>query len=419
MCPRLRLSRVVVCLFAACFWLGCGRDVCEPGACPVGTSCNAQTGLCEKAPTQAASVPGVLGHLSMLRLPGGQLGVVAHAPDRKSLLLLTGHADHWQASFIAGPSAAPDDAPAGQASAAVADAEGRVHVAWVRGGDATLWYASGGSTGWQRDPQPLAAPGTMGRDVAIGLWQGAPVVAWRSTAPGGLHVSRRQAGQWTDEIVPPPVLPGQPSASVDEGHGLSLAMLPSGPALVSYEAHGGDLVLAVRSGTAWNVARIAGRDPATGWDAGDMGATAASAVGQAGELAVAYRDRTSGRVLLSRSKAGVVTQEVVADGRVLDPASGTQRANLVGTSLAVAILPNGRAVIAIQDASRLRLDLAIQTPSGTFTHNALPGDGPQAWPVLTALEGGSIGLAWVELQSGRGPGGGILRTATISPGGTL
>jgi hypothetical protein len=396
---------------------GCGRSVCGPGACPTGTVCQLSTGVCTASHVQVPVVPGLFGHLALLRLPDGKLGVAGHAPSLQSLTLLTGRDDAWHASFVAGPAAIAEDPPVDTAFAAVADAEGHIHVAWVRA-DASLGYATGGPNGWQRDAQPLAQAGQASHDVAIGLWQGSPVVAWRSLDPPGLHFARRQEGAWTTETVPPPVLPGQPTATVDEGHGLSLAMLSSGPALVSYEAVGGDLVLAVHNGTAWNVARIAGRDAMTGADTGDMGLPAALTVGPAGELAVAYRDRTSGRVLLARSKAGVLTQQVVAGGPVLDPLTGTQHVELMGTALAVALRPSGRAVVAIQDASHVRIDVAIQSSSGTFTRMTLPGDAPQAWPALQTLADGSIVIAWVDLQPAQGPGAGRLRTLVLPSGGT-
>lgn len=394
---------------------GCHRNVCETGSCPVGQTCQPSTGVCKAGPAALAEPPGLFGHLALLRLPDGQLGIAGHAPSSQSLVLLTGRDDVWRTSVFAGPSARPDDPPAGSTFAAIADASGQIHLAWV-GTDAVLQYATGSPAGWQREAVPLATQ--VGPDVAIGLWQGQPVVAWRALDPPGLRLAHRQDGAWTTEGVPAAPLPGQPTATVDEGHGLSLAMLSSGPALVSYEATGGDLILAVRTGTAWNVARIAGRDAVTGQDTGDAGATSALTVGPTGELAVAYRDRTSGRVMLARSKAGVVTQEVVATGLQTDAQTGTQRVDLVGTALAVALRPSGRAVVALQDASHARVELAIQSSSGTFTRTSLPGDGPQAWPALQTLADGSIAVAWVELRPALGPGAGQLRTLIVPPGGT-
>lgn len=396
--------------------LGCSRALCEPGLCPAGTTCDAGTGQCVQAETSASVTPALFGRTSLLRLPGGETGVVGYAPGQKSLVLLAGSADAWQASFIAGPSASSGEAPAGQASAATIDAAGHVHVAWVRSGDDSLWYATGGSNGWQRDNQPLAPPGTAGRDVAIGMWQNTPLVAWRALDISGIRVARRIGATWTIETVPTPPLPGQPNAALDLGRSLSMAMLPSGPALVSYEAAGGDLVLAVRSGTDWKVARVAGRNPTTGQDEDDVGATSALAVGPAGELAVAYRDRSHGRVMLARSKAGVLTQIQIAGGLVVDAKTGQQHVDLVGTVLAVAVLADGRAVVAIQDASNLRIDVAIQTPAGGFEHHALAGDGLQAWPSLRVAGDGSMQVGWIALQPGNGPGG-ALRLSQLSAGG--
>lgn len=407
-------------LLLAAALAACGRpDLCEEGLCPIGTTCIAETGACEAAAGAAPERVGLVGAFSLVRAVDGSLGVVGHAPGRKSLVHLASVAGSHEPSYIAGPAAVPGEAPAGNASSAVAAADGRLHVAWTRASDGTLWYATGSGGAWAREQVTVALAGTVDRQVAIGLWSGQPAIAWRASDLQQVRFAHRDAkGQWLAETVPPPApRPGQANGKIDLGRSLAMVIAQSGPAIAAYDAEGGDLVLAVRGAAGWNVARVAGSHPVTGSDTGDMGNPAAIAVGATGDLVLAYRDRSGGRVLVARAKSGVVSHQVVDDGAWTDPVQGTRRVDLVGTALSIAVLGGGRAAVALQDASRLRVRVAVEKPSGGFTLHHVPGESrPHAWPRLWVRDNGTLVVGYLALDAQRGPGGGTFVTWTLSTG---
>lgn len=403
--------------------------LCEKGLCPVGTRCNATSGQCDPCnaatgkcgpgESSALGPVGAFGHATLLRMSSGALGAVVYDAGHKSLVLLEAGDAGWKPTFIAGPSAGTDEAAAGQSSAATVGADGRVHVIWLRQGDATLWYGVGSSGGWHREQIQLAAAGSVGRPMAIGLWLDVPTVAYRDNEIHGIRLARREAtGTWKSEVVPAPApRSGQTSTPADLGRSLAMAIMPAGPAITAYDATNGDLVLAVRSAGGWDVARIAGSDPATGADTGDMGDPSAVALGPAGELAVAYRNRSSGQVLVARSKSGVISHQVVASGARADKASGAQRVDLLGTALAILVQPSGRAVVAMQDASLIDVRIAVESPGGSFALVKGAVAHAREWPSLIGRADGSVVAAAVRLDASRGPAGGTLEAWTVSAGG--
>ena len=323
----------------------------------------------------------------------------------------------WQPSFLAGPAATAQEAPAGHTSAAVADGDGGVHLAWRRAGDSTLWYAVQGPNGWQREEVPVAVPGTVGAALAIGIWQGHPVLAWRALDIQNVRVARKMSDGWTLETLPQPTaLPGDPTAAVDLGRSLALVVTPSGPAIAAYEANRGDLVLATRAADAWNVTRLAGLDPKTGADQGDLGMPVAAALGPAGDLVLAYRDRVHDRVLLARAKSGVFAQELVMDGQREDPVHKTTRSDLLGSVLSVVVLPTGLAVVAAQDASTMRVRVAAERPAGGFVSYDVPGT-LQAWPTLVTQPDATAACLWLDLANAARPGSGRLQRWNVPRGG--
>ena len=398
---------------------GCSKDVlnCETGLCPSGFACNPGSGQCEALATTVTSTSGLLGRLSAVRMADGQLGVAAFNSERKSLMWMRESQGDWQPSFLAGPAATAQEAPAGHTSAAVADGDGGVHLAWRRAGDSTLWYAVQGPNGWQREEVPVAGPGTVGAALAIGIWQGHPVLAWRALDIQNVRVARKMSEGWTLETLPQPTaLPGDPTAAVDLGRSLALVVTPSGPAIAAYEANRGDLVLATRAADAWNVTRLAGLDPKTGADQGDLGMPVAAALGPAGDLVLAYRDRVHDRVLLARAKSGVFAQELVMDGQREDPVHKTTRSDLLGSVLSVVVLPTGLAVVAAQDASTMRVRVAAERPAGGFVSYDVPGT-LQAWPTLVTQPDATAACLWLDLANAARPGSGRLQRWNVPRGG--
>ena len=397
-------------------WLGllagCDRAApnCEAGLCPTGYACNPGSGECEALTTPTTSTSGLLGRLAAVRLAGGQVGVAAFSSERRSLMWLreTVGGD-WQPSFLAGPAASAQEAPTGHEMAAIADADGTVHLAWRRAGDATLWYAVQTANGWQREQLSVAAPGTVGAALAIGLWQGRPIIAWRAVDILNVRVARKLADGWQVEALPAPAaLPGETTAAVDLGRSLAMVVMPNGPAIAAYEAGRGDLVLAVHAGEAWNVARLAGVDPKTGQDQGDVGMPVAATLGPASELVLAYRDRINDRVMLARAKSGVTSHQVVMDGQRVDDAHQTVRSDLLGTVLSVVVLPTGLAVVAAQNGSTMRVRVASEKPAGGFQQYAVPGT-LQAWPTLITQPDASAACLWLDLANPVRPGSGRLQ----------
>ena len=403
---------------AACWIAACSKDPqrCEPGLCPSGFTCNPASGLCEVLATPGIPTAGLLGRLSAVRLSDGQLGVAAFSAERKSLLWMRAAQADWQPTFLAGPAANAQDPPAGHSVAAVVDSQGAVHLAWRRAGDATLWYGAQGPSGWQTEQVTVAAPGTVGAALAIGVWQGQPVIAWRGLDIQNVRVARRLAdGRQVEALPPPAALPGDTTAAVDLGRSLAMVVGPTGPAIAAYEATRGDLVLAVHPGDAWSVARLAGVDVKTGVDDGDVGMPVVAALGPASELVLAYRDRRNDRVLLSRAKAGVMTHEVVMDGQRIDDVHQTTRSDLFGTALAVVVLPTGRAVVAANDATLMQVRVAAERPSGGFALYHVPGT-QQAWPALALQPDASAACLWLDLGDPARPGFGRLQRWSVPRG---
>ncbi len=390
---------------------------CETGLCPSGFACNPGSGLCEVLTTPTASTSGLIGRLSAVRLSDGQLGVAAFSSQRGSLVWMRESQGDWQPSFLAGPAASAQEPPAGHTSAAVTDADGLVHIAWRRAGDATLWYGVQGPNGWQREQVAVALPGTVGAALAIGMWQGTPVIAWRGLDIQNVRVAHKVAETWVLETLPPPAaLPGEVTAAVDLGRSLALVVMPTGPAIAAYEATRGDLVLAVRSGDVWNVARLAGVDTKTGADQGDVGMPVAATLGPGAELVLAYRDRQNDQVLLTRAKSGVVSHQLVMDGQRADDTHQTLRSDVLGTALSVVVLPTGLAVVAAQNASTMRVQIAAERPAGGFVSYTVPGT-LQGWPTLVTQADATAACLWLDLADPAHPGAGRLQRWAVPRGG--
>ncbi len=420
---RVRRSTTLLRLLAlvGALWLaaGCDKDSakCETGLCPSGFACNPGSGLCEALASPATSTSGLLGRLAAVRMADGQLGVAAFSSERKSLLWMRESQGDWQPSFLAGPAASAQEPPAGHTSAAVTDADGTAHIAWRRAGDGTLWYATQGANGWQREQVMAATPGTVGAALAIGIWQGQPILAWRALDIQNIRVARKGADGWLVEALPQPVaLPGDATAPVDLGRSLAMVVMPSGPAIAAYEATRGDLVVAVHPDANWSVARVAGVDAKTGADQGDMGMPVAATLGPGGELVLAYRDRLNDRVMLARAKSGVVSHQVVMDGQRLDEVHQTTRSDLLGSVLSVVVLPTGLAVVAAQDATSMRVRVAAEKPAGGFTTYTVPGT-LQAWPTLVTQPDATAACLWLDLANPAHPGSGRLQRWNVPRGG--
>jgi hypothetical protein len=412
---------IALCLLSACGQLGwLADDVCQPGLCPTGMRCDTKSGRCVAELPEAAGRPAFHGPFSVVVASSSDqaenaspqpnvdktwwLGFV---PARQSLVAWDGEV----LRYLHGPASEDGGLPSGQASAMARDPLGGVIAVWLRQADGSVWcarsrhnwrvhqvwaggveapiaLATGPSTAWLAVRDPIA------RTVLV-AWQDHPAESERDPRP------------WTTSLLTAPTGMGDaPGQALDLGQALALVATASGPVVAAYEAIGGDLVLATQDGGTWQAARVAGRDRTTGQDTTDAGNGLAMTVAPGGDLLVAYRDKTQSSVYLLRDRSGVTSASLVGTGLQVDGATQTQRATLYGGRLALAALADGRAVVASHDATRWQVDVAVQKPTGDFTHTwltAAQAGGPLAWPALQVLGTAQVFVHAIRTSALDGP----------------
>ncbi len=402
------------CLVVVLELAGCGAKVrCEEGLCPAGTICEPDTGRC--VASDADTVAGktrFFGSFSAVALPGLRQGFVGHAPGQQSLAWQERTNKQSQTMFIAGPAAESKQLAVGEVASAAAAPDGRVHVAYVRIKDNTLWYAQRKTGSWQVE-QVLAAPkGTVGDRVEMALWRQRPAIVYRSTPDHQLYfVHQDTAGAWQHESIPGP--PVESDQSLDLGASLAISSWEDAISVATHDAVGRDLILASRKNGAWTAARLhgAGSGDEPG---GDVGRPCALARTLTGDLLIAYRDAGRNEVRVLSNEAGKSVDRRVTDGGYLTHDQGQRRRRLVGTALSVSALANGRVAVAFMDASRLRIQVAIQKVDGEFSVVDVPHQGrPQAWPSLLTQVDGTLLVAYLELDPQRSPPSGRILTWTL------
>ncbi len=410
--------QLVVALAVASVGLGCSEapQKCAAGACPAGYSCAPATGKCALQSAGAASHVGLFGRFATVARKGDAPIAIGFSAERQSLAVVTGDV----VSFLAGPAAVPGEAPAGQNCAAVRNATGQLSVAWVRPGDNTVWVATATGNQWTVAQVDPAVAGKAAPPIATVEQNGKLIVAVRDATLQSLRLLSPLATKgWSALDVPMPSGPSKNHGpSLDFGKSFSMVALPAGVAIAGYDATYGDLVLAVWGGEEWSLTRVAGFDAATGLDTGDMGAPSALALAPNGTLVVAYRDRSRDTVMLARATKGVLATEVVTSGAVPGPL-GTERRDLVGAGLALALREDGRAAVAWFNGTSWRVELALQRTGGGFAKATLPGllaPSLQLWPALTTDGDGALWLSWVENQAGRVPAASRLVHQAIAHG---
>ena len=390
---------------------------CAAGACPAGYTCVAETGHCELQAAGAASHVGLFGRFATVARKKAAPVAVGFSAERQSLAVVTDDG----VAFLAGPAATPGEPAAGQACAAVHTADGQLAIAWLRPSDHSVWLASGTGSKWSIAQVDPVLAGKAAPPIALVQVAGRPVIAVRDADKQSLRLLSPLAPKgWAATEVPMPPGPTktQPPCS-DFGQAFSMVALPAGVAIAGYDATYGDLVLAVQTSDDWSLSRVAGTDPVTGIDNGDMGAASALALAPNGTLVVAWRDRSRDAVMLARATNGVLVAETVATGNFAGPAGTVQRA-LVGASLTLALQQDGRAAVGWFNGTTWRVELALQRASGGFTKAALPAltatQTLQLWPALADDGAGGLWLSWVESQAGRVPASSRLVHDLIAPG---
>ncbi len=412
-----RLAGLVALLIGWAALAGCGQETrCADGACPYGMRCETASGLCvDVASDTAGSAPVFAGRWSLLALDGARIASVGYDVKRRSLVWAERDGNKVHQTLLAGLGAG-DDGPAGEASSAVVDSAGRAHVVWLRRSDSSAWYGRVDGENFERSP--LVLPGDLrpGERFALAIHAGEPVLAFVAAGGGGVRLGRRAAaGTWSVETVPPP--PASPAGPPSIEGDLAIAADTGSVAVAWYDPVGGDLIVATRSAS-WQVSRIAGRHGATGADDGDAGSPCQLARDTLGGLVVAWRDRSRNHVEWARSAGGNITRAIVTDGAYVDPALGVTRRDTVGTALDAVMLANGRLAIAWQNASRSRIELAVQGAGGGLQRQELPNSGRiQLRPRLLARVDGGFWLGWLELEPALGGGRLVLWNGAGQAGG--
>ena len=134
----------------------------------------------------------------------------------------------------------------------------------------------------------------------------------------------------------------------------------------------------------------------------------------AGELTILYRDRRRNRLMVIRDDGGKVVKSQVSDGGYQVPKRPHRRRAVIGTAMSMVILPSGRLAVAYQDASRLRIKVAIENAFGKFTEVDVPNQGrPQVWPRLLSQVDGTLLVAFLELDPAVAPPSGRISTWTF------
>lgn len=407
--PR-RLSGWALLVCMTLSGLSCQQEPrCEPGLCPVGTRCEPSTGMCQDVPSDSATLPFLRGAFDAIAMPGLGVALVGYASQQNSLVWLERKAGETVTQYIAGPAAGGSAGPEGQLMAAQRGPDGVVWVTWIRSLDQTLWLARRVDNLWQAERVDAVPPKRVGASLALGVSPQRVLIAFEDTVSGGVSVATRNQGDtFTLEALPAP-----DQAPIEVRGQVSVAATDSGATVAYYDAVAGDLVLSTYGDAkGWQSARFAGH-AADGHT--DAGLPCALARDLSGGLVVAWRDRTRNVVKLARSQGGKVQVEVIADGKYAFARRKLTRRHIVGTSLDVAVLPSGKIAVALQDASRGRVTLAVEQLQGGFKRMTFASNGrAQLRPQLVAHVDGSIGVAWLELApNGQGEGSPLITTANV------
>lgn len=399
------------------FW---DDNLCQPGLCPSGMRCEPSTGQCVAETTAGGSGPSFHGRFSVV---AGGVGAatdprwwLGYDPARQSLGLWDG----TTLRYLDGPAADRGGGPAGQNAALIRDPRGGLIAAWLRASDGSIWCA------WSRlDWVPVevvsagaSAPLALAADSSS-VWLASRDNVARTVALSELAhpVDRRTVGNWKRSLLASPMGMGEaPGVPVDLGRWLALTATASGPVLAAYEAVGGDLVLATRSEGLWQANRIAGRDRLTGLDTTDAGQAVALAVAPGGALLVAWRDRSTDQVVLLRDQSGVTSTQIVGSGLHTDSQTATERSALYGSQIALAALPDGRAVLAVAEGMRWYVDVAHERPDGSFAHTALTAaevGGPLAFPALDVRGANAVAVHALRIRAESGPAANRMETTLL------
>lgn len=365
------LVAVVLALQPACSE---GDVHCRPGVCPTGYTCDRDGKGCVVAGggEAAGALPGAFvqlarGHdggtfLATYDLAIGALGIGRVAADSPLSLQFPDGAGSSAGNLPPAardtgtyPSIAvgPDDTPA---------------VAYYAGADRELRFAEQIDGIWMIETID-GEETDAGRFASLAFDDaGRPHVAYYDATRRVLRYATRIDGDWRRETVPIRRPGSTTTGGAGYGEYASLGLSVGLPAIAFYDAIGGDLYVAVRSGDGWQALLLDGRDAETNTDLADVGRHASLAVTPGGDIAVAYYDRTHGTLRYAEGRSGELRVEVVDDGRT--DADGLPWVDCirhaVGQSPALAVDATGRARIVYFDATDLTLRMAVREGRDTW-----------------------------------------------------
>lgn len=183
----------------------------------------------------------------------------------------------------------------------------------------------------------------VGEHSDLAIVGGEPAIAYVDETNGELRYAQRSGGTWTEELIDA----DGDGTSTNTGRWVSLAVLPSGePAVAFYDEGNEELRYAERSGGVWTDVLVDADGDGTSIT---VGIYPSLAILSSGEPAIAYYDATGGELRYAERSGGTWTD-------VLVDADGDGTSTRVGGYPSLIELPAGLAISYVDDsANTLRL----------------------------------------------------------------
>jgi hypothetical protein len=401
------LATIALLLFTAC---GEQADVrlCSDGACPSGTWCDVDLGVCREEPVTPDEVGEVGSHNTVLVDPDG--GLVVTTYDRLSRAFVVGRGQDRASmafAFVDGTggtgsgSAVEDDV--GSSAAALLDEDGLLHAVYY---DATRGDIKHATVRGLRllQIETVDMEHDVGRYASLAAQGGILHAAYHDETDGTLRYARRGPEGWTAVTVPPPLAPaclvGESACSAveakaDYGRYTSIGLVAGQPVIAHYDGQREDLLLSTLAAGQWTTSRLDGFDPQTGMDTIDVGRWASLVVAPGGSVSVAYYDATNGALRYTFSEKGAQKLLVIDDGLVDDPKSGASRRHVVGQHANLVVSAEGVPTIYYLDATDLGVRAAVRGGDGSWSIGSLPLEGPGGpWLDVARLHDGRLAVVY-------------------------
>ena len=345
--------------------LGCGSDgphLCRDDLCPSGYACNVETNACERVDTPSGleTLESVGAWPALATAPDGTLWFAGYDASLGALAVGTWDEERGlRFEHADGVGSAPSTSDVGQYASLCLD-DSHAHVAHYDATSGDLLHTWYDGASWQTETVD-GADGDVGRYASLACAaDGTLHIAAYDRGRGRLRYAEGVPSSW--EVIDVPVAASPGLTSLDVGRHASLALRNGEPVIATYEAVGGDLVLALREDGSWRSSLLAGRDADSGEDVSDAGRFASLAVDDDGDLAIAYYDATAGALRFARSAGGMLEIRTLDDGR----RSGALARHLVGQAARVGFDAVGRPFVLYFDATGLEARRAVRDFDGTW-----------------------------------------------------